>query len=1149
MPPVAFEVSVRELLKRSAMIYLPVVILISAILFAGIRFDRQLRVNATEIVERSRIEVAREQVVRDLSAVDADLRVLANLPLLRRYLDGGDPVYRAEIEEMFLDLSRETRRYDQIRYLDVDGQEIIRVNYNDGKPLSVPRARLQNKSKRYYFSDTFGLNQGEIFVSPLDLNVEEGKVELPHKPMIRYGTPVFDGAGRKKGIILLNYFGNELLEGFRSVMQGGKPHGNMLLNRDGYWLIGTDHDDEWGFMLGKTDRTFGHDFPEVWRKISVARNGFVLTEQGLFVYTTVFPLRKEYHSSTGSSLAHAPGGQKIGADEYHWKIVSFVPESALSGDAFYNQPFGRILIFIVYLLLALIAWFLSFVILHRGQVQMALRDSATRIQTLLDNVADGIITINERGTIELYNPAAEKMFGYSASEMIGKNVNTLMPEPYRSEHDDHLDRYNSTGEMHVIGTVREAVGRHKNGFTFPIELGISVMRLGGRRMFAGVLRDITARKESENQLNLFFSLALDLLCIASTDGYFKRVNPAFTKTLGWSSEEILARPFIDLVHPEDRDSTIRTIEKHVAVSENILHFENRFQHKDGSWRTLSWLSVPYTGGIMFATARDVTASKQTEQALIAAREQAELANRAKDSFLATMSHEIRTPLTGMLGMLELLSLSDLDEEQRSTLNAAWESGRGLLRIVSDILDWSKIEAGKLEISLHATSISQLVQEVVNTYSSVASAKNLVLLPHVDPRLSPAHIVNPLRLSQVLNNFVSNAIKFTAKGTVELRVELVDQFNSDERIRFSVTDTGVGIAKNVQEHLFRRYRQEGPDTARLYGGTGLGLAICQRLADLMDGQIEFESEPGRGSTFTVTLTLPVSEAPWEEVKTQNLEVEQRRVYPLFNDRAAAPLVLAVDDHPINRDLLACQIEMLGLRTETAKNGEVALSMWRDGRFALIITDCHMPEMDGYALAREIRRIEQKEKLSHTPIIAWTANALPSEEKECRGVGMDELLVKPTGLRQLRDVIAKLLSVPQTDTGRSTTELPHDTTNRRNAPAIDFAELERIMPNLTGHMDVLHDFLMQIRIDRGRLLELLEEGDPFSVESAAHRMKGSSRMVGAKGLAELCSIIELAARDGDIEAAREAGAKLDGVVKELEGFLDDYDNGAKGGEHEQ
>ncbi|MDE2623498.1 MAG: hybrid sensor histidine kinase/response regulator, partial [Betaproteobacteria bacterium] len=255
-----------------------------------------------------------------------------------------------------------------------------------------------------------------------------------------------------------------------------------------------------------------------------------------------------------------------------------------------------------------------------------------------------------------------------------------------------------------------------------------------------------------------------------------------------------------------------------------------------------------------------------------------------------MSHEIRTPLTGMLGMLELLSLTFLDNEQRDTLDAAWDSGRGLLRIVSDILDWSKIEEGKLEISPRPTSIEQLLKDVVNAYSRTASAKALLLWQHADSRLASAYMIDPLRLSQVLNNFVSNAIKFTKVGEIEVRAELLEHLDSADRVCFSVRDTGEGIAGEVQEQLFQRYRQGSSDTARIYGGTGLGLSICKRLADLMDGRVALKSEPGQGSVFSITLILPVSGLPGEPVNGRYPEVRQREVQPLFTDDADSPLVL-------------------------------------------------------------------------------------------------------------------------------------------------------------------------------------------------------------------------------------------------------------------
>ncbi|MBW8077470.1 MAG: PAS domain S-box protein, partial [Gallionella sp.] len=596
-----------------------------------------------------------------------------------------------------------------------------------------------------------------------------------------------------------------------------------------------------------------------------------------------------------------------------------------------------------------------------------LNASSTRIQTILDTIADGIITINQSGIVETMNPAAERLFGYTAAEVIGHNVKMLMPEPYRHQHDSYLEHYCSTGEARVIGIGREVTGRRKDGSTFAMYLAVNEMLLDGQRYFTGIVHDITERKQMVETLQKS-SERLRLALDAANQAWFDldvqtgavHVSPEYVRLIGFDYESFqpTMQNWFDNMHPDDREAVRATYQACLNSGEPGA-MEYRRRNKSGAWqwmysvgRVVEWDDA-HKPVRMIGIHMDISERKLAEQALHAAKEQAELANRAKDSFLATMSHEIRTPLTGMLGMLEVLSLTPLDHDQSETLKTVWDSSRSLLRIVNDILDWSKIEEGKLELSPHSTSIPSMLQEIVNTYSRVASSKSLFLSQHADARLSQAHIVDALRLSQVLNNFVSNALKFTRHGEIELRAELLEQLDSGERVRFSVKDTGIGIAPEVQQHLFQRYMQESADTARMYGGTGLGLSICRRLVELLDGQLELVSTPGQGSTFSVTFVLPVSAAPGETIATVAPDVAPRKIEPLFEPGADAPLVLAVDDHPTNRDLLARQIRLLGLRAETAENGKVALSLWREGRFALVITDCHMPEMDGYAFAREIR----------------------------------------------------------------------------------------------------------------------------------------------------------------------------------------------------
>ena len=686
-------------------------------------------------------------------------------------------------------------------------------------------------------------------------------------------------------------------------------------------------------------------------------------------------------------------------------------------------------------------------------------------------------------------------------------------------------------------------------FSFGVETPMSLVSIG---MFIvmGILfsishdRRIRASKEAESanaslhaskeRYRMLFESMDEGFCVIEmlydhngipNDYRFVELNQAFEKQSGLQGA--LGKTIRQLV--PDQDGSWYEIFGELARTGGSIRFENAspaIQRHFDVFASRIGGDGSRIVGILF---KDITERKRYEEDLVAAKERAELANRAKDSFLATMSHEIRTPLTGMLGMLELLSMSQLDNEQRATLETAWDSGRGLLRIVSDILDWSKIEEGKLEIAPRPTSIPHLLQDVVNTYSRVASAKSLMLWQHADARLNPAYVVDPLRLSQVLNNFVSNAIKFTQQGEIELRAELVKHLDSGDQIRFSVKDTGAGITAEVQERIFQRYRQESADVARMYGGTGLGLAICRRLAELLDGQIGLQSEQGQGSVFSITLTLPISGTPGEVVPDQHLEVQQREVEPLLSNGTDAPLVLAVDDHPINRDLLARQIRQLGLRAETAENGQVALSKWREGRFALVITDCHMPEMDGYEFSRKVRKIEADERLLRTPIIAWTANALAQEADRCNAAGMDDLLVKPTTLAQLRMTLAEWLSITEAPDGLSIA------TSCDDVGPIDYSVLDMVVADSSAQSQVLEDFLSHIRTDCRKLAEALEKGDRAIVENTAHRVKGSCRMVGATSLAKACETIEHAARNGDMAKASAARVALDEAFCQLNTFL--------------
>jgi PAS domain S-box-containing protein len=665
--------------------------------------------------------------------------------------------------------------------------------------------------------------------------------------------------------------------------------------------------------------------------------------------------------------------------------------------------------------------------------------------------------------------------------------------------------------------------------------------------YIGLLLQTRARRRIESQRESFFTLALDMLCVANLDGYFKRLNPAFTQTLGWSEEELLAQPFLDFVHPDDRAATRQAMESQLRGGGEILNLRNRYRHKDGSWRVFSWRSALGADGYMYATARDVSAQQQAEADIHRLNAQlrekaaeAEAANRAKSVFLAAMSHEIRTPMNGVLGMVELLGLSQLDNEQRTVLEIVRNSSTSLLRIIDDILDFSKIEAGKLDIRPEPASLSRVIEDVFNLYTGHASSKNLLLTQSVDPNISPALRLDALRLRQILRNFVSNAIKFTDKGHVAIRAERVERRGNTEQIRIMVADTGIGISAENQQHLFQPFAQAESDTTRRYGGTGLGLVISRRLAELMGGTVKIRSEPGQGTTLILNLSLEIAEVneltkdnPESKLETLKATIGARRGAPSVEQaEAEGTLILLADDHRTNRALLLRQMNTLGYAAETAEDGVVALEKWRSGRFALLISDCNMPRMDGYELARRIRETESAEGLRRTPIIACTANALGSDADMCYAAGMDDYLAKPVDLTQLLAKLERWLPMPQMAAIPEYQPPP----STEDAP-VDHAVLASILGGDLGSLrSLLLDFRSSNDDDVAVLQNAVQKQDLSAITDAAHRMKGAGRCIGATAFASVCERIEQAGRSGDLKTVADSLHLLEHERRRLSTYCD-------------
>jgi PAS domain S-box-containing protein len=614
-----------------------------------------------------------------------------------------------------------------------------------------------------------------------------------------------------------------------------------------------------------------------------------------------------------------------------------------------------------------------------------------------------------------------------------------------------------------------------------------------------------------------------------------RVNRSAEDMTGRSEQELLGKTARDFVSSKEeadfftaKDKEALALGREVDIPEETLHT------RDGSVHILHAKKIPILDEAgqprwLLTMSEDVTERKKKEReierlnaALAQRSAEVEAANRAKSTFLATMSHEIRTPMHGMLGMLELLSLTELDAEQRETLGLVRESSRALLRIIDDILDFSKIEAGKLEVRPEVVSIKRLIEEVQSIYLGNASSKGLIVRRMVDPRISPALRVDPVRLRQILNNFVSNAIKFTSEGWIDINVQWLGRSNGQESLRFEVKDTGIGISPEDQQRLFQPFSQaEGEDARKRPSGTGLGLVISRQLAQMMGGTINLDSAPGKGSTISLELSLPVAEPPpgsgADGARALPAGSAVRRMAPgIAQAEKEGTLVLLVDDHPVNRMLLLRQVRTLGYAAQTADDGVQALQMWKSGRFGLVITDCHMPHMDGYELARSIRRVEADEKRERVPIIACTANALQGEAEACLAAGMDAFLVKPVELAQLIDKLDRWLPLPRpaSPLAAPAASAPAAATS---AGPIDQALLTATCGGDVSMVgEVLAAFQRTCEDDSGGLRQAVATDDVAQVTQFAHRMAGASKMVGALAFAAACENIERASRNGDWKA---------------------------------
>ena len=637
-----------------------------------------------------------------------------------------------------------------------------------------------------------------------------------------------------------------------------------------------------------------------------------------------------------------------------------------------------------------------------------------------------------------------------------------------------------------------------------------------RKAEEGVLRARDEAAESRQQLTLAINSLDEAFALFDSHDRLVLCNSHFARLLGVSADPaaLCMLPFDTLLQsslkagevPEPGFSRDEWHQERLArYAQPSSAFELRW---NDSWYQLASRRLPDGGAVCVLT--EITSLKQQQTELMLARDAANDASRAKSAFLAAMSHEIRTPMNGVLGMLELLTLTRLDASQHDTVETIQESARTLLRLIDDILDFSKIEAGKLEIVPEPTSVRQMMHRVHDLYREIAERKQLWFLVDIDPRIAPALLMDHLRVRQILQNFCSNALKFTRHGQVTLRVSCLADDGLAQTLRFEVSDTGIGIDATQLGMLFEPFTQAENTTARRFGGTGLGLAICRSLSELMGGTITIESEPGVGTTTSLVLTLGIC----DEASLPLPEDEHSLGQMLECHTVSSALlpVLLVEDNPINRKLTVRQFELLGYPVVVAEDGLQAVSYWQAQSFSMILTDCHMPNMDGYALARLIREQEAACQLPRLPIIACTANAGKEEADKTREAGMDDFMTKPLGLAALKSMLEKWLAGSTADGATISTDVTPDAI----VPVTNGEPIDRLALEIYSNGDwsleqaILDEFMQGNQEDMQALGEAVQTADAVRIAWSAHRIKGASRMVGAMALGDAAEALELAGK---------------------------------------
>jgi len=842
---------------------LPLVIILLVVLVIHYKIQVNIQHQTYQKNDATNTALLKRTANNVLGGIISDLMFLAEHNQVSGIFDKINDNSRNLLVDEFVSFAKNKTVYDQIRYIDTNGREVVRVNFNGGIPISVPNELLQKKKERYYFSETLKLGKGEIYWSPFDLNVENNVIEKPIKPTIRIGTPVFNRKGIKTGIVLLNYYGNALIN--ELITTGTNLSGDlMLLNKDGFWLISPDKKDEWGFMLNKK-KSFASRYPQEWKIINQSDQGQFYSDNGLFTFTTTYPQTQHSNMSSRVNLA------LNSSDRLYWKILSRTPPATLdiSHNKFLNEhfiPYGIIFS------LALAGSLFAARLWIKHKQSEAQTEYERGFRTILEDVKLVAVSITTDEKIIFCNKYLLQLTDWAYNDVIGKNwFELFIPENHRKHCKKTIRTAvrSSSGANIDEGPIVTRDGINKliawnATLSFDVNDNVSIITLLGA--------DITEQRTNEQQL-LKLSRAVEqspsTVMITDMQGNIEYINPKFTQLTGYSMDDVIGKRPNILKSGDTSTEEYKNLWKTISAGgEWRGEFHNCKKSGELYWESARISAIRNTEGEItnfLAVKEDITERKLLQDEID--KRNREIQKNKELTAVGRMAnmiaHDLRNPLSSIKMGMQILEKSAQDylgPEENELIKIGREQVKYMESILADMMSYSRPDSLNLEW-LNPDKLVELA--IINLGKSLEEFK-IDVKTHYHPGLPTIH-GDSVRLRQALSNLILNAAQATENNADKHRVSIEVQFQLTEKgpgILIEIIDNGPGIDSETLDHLFE------PFVTTRAKGTGLGLAIIKRIIDQHHGEIRLEPVPG-GHGTKASLILPVGPVIQDEILKETI----------------------------------------------------------------------------------------------------------------------------------------------------------------------------------------------------------------------------------------------------------------------------------------